>query len=237
VLFDRPDWGPIDTESATAHPVGNAACIAHATPGGVYFEGARIDALIRCRGGILSTSRPDSTRYGLAQVRRSLEVSSLAAEHVIFAPLHPRPLLLTLVRLLNKGDRPVVVDYTETWAVSGNEVREAEGACVCETPAGQRALADAGLVIRGRAPDPLPTTGLAIDLRLPLPPGGLRQLSFAYAAPVSGQEAAPLVQGWRGAAGAELGRTVRAWIERLGAEEDLIAAYRRYLMELQGRPD
>jgi hypothetical protein len=237
VLFDRPDWGPIATESPTIHPVGNSSCVAHATQGGVFFEGGRIEALIRCGGEFLSTSRAEATRFGLAQVRRSLELSSLAAEHLIFAPLRPRPLLLALVRLLNKGDRPVVVDYTETWAVSGSEVREAAGACLCNTPEGQRALADAGLVVRGRAPDPLPTAGLAIDLRLPLPPGEPRQLCFAYAAPDSGNEAAPLVRGWRGGAEAELGRTVAAWIERLGGEEDLIAAYRGKLTELQLGPD
>lgn len=237
MLFDRPDWGPISAGPPGVHPVGNARCTAHATQGSVFFEGARIDALIRCEGEIVSTSRPDATGFGLAQVRRSVELASLVVEHLIFAPHHPRPLLLALVRLLNKGDRPAVVDYTETWAVSGSRVREAAGACVCETPEGQRALADAGLVIRGRAPDPLPTAGLAVDLRLPLPPGEPRQLSFAYAAPEPGSEAAPLVRGWRGGAEVELGRTVAAWIERLAAEEDVIAAYTRHLREMQLRPD
>lgn len=237
MLFERPEWGPVVAGSPTSHPVGNSSCVAHAIQGGVYFEGGRIDALIRCAGELFSTSRADATLFGLAQVRRRIELPSLAVEHLIFAPLHPRPLLLALVRLLNKGDRPVVVDYTETWAVSGSEVREAAGACLCETPEGQRALADAGLVVRGRAPDPLPRAGLAVDLRLPLPPGEIRQLSFAYAAPDSGNEAAPLVRGWRGAAEAELARTVAGWVERLAAEEDLIDAYRRNLTEQQLRPD
>ncbi len=235
MLFDETDWGPTDQVSPPVHPVGNAVCGAHATQDGVYFEGARIDALMRCEGELLSTLRARSTRVGLAQVRRYLEGSPLAAEHLIFAPLHPRPVLLALVRLLNKRDRPAVVDYTETWAVSGSEIREAEGACVCETPSGPRALADAGLVVRGRAPDPLPTAGLALDLRLPLPPGELRQLAFAYAAPPAGQGAAPLIRGWRGVAAAELDRTVAAWTERVGAEEDVIAAYRRHLIEMQVR--
>ena len=61
---------------------------------------------MRAEGNVLSTSTASATEYGVAQVRRALELRSLRIVHVLFAPTSPRALLLAWVRLENRGDEP-----------------------------------------------------------------------------------------------------------------------------------
>lgn len=159
-------------------------------------------------------------------MRRLLEAPSLRLVHVLFAPASPRPLLLGLVRLENTGRRLLQLEYTELWDIPGGPARREEGACVCVTPDGERALADAGAGVRGRALDPPPATGLALSLRLALPPGERRELGFAYVAPAAPEPAAPLVRAWRGEVRAELERTTARWLARLGRTANIVEAYR-----------
>lgn len=146
--------------------------------------------------------------------------------HLVFAPFRSRPLLLGLARIENQSERLLSVRYTELWDVRGEDIHEAEGACVCQTAAGPRALADASAAIRGRAPQPLPRVGLALDMTFALPAGARRQLAFAYAAPQPGDNPAALVRAWRGDVAAELQRTVKAWLARTDRGEDPLEAYR-----------
>ncbi len=190
------------------------------------LEGGRIDALVRTQGVVLRTARPAATELGLAQVRRAAVWRGLAVLHVIFAPVLPRPLLLSCVRLHNRTGEALALDYTELWEIRGEQVSMAEGACSCLTPRGERALADVSAGIRARAPEPLPGTGLALELRMVLPPDATRELSFAYAAPEPGESAAALVRAWRGDAARELERTVRDWMRELAGEADPLAEYR-----------
>ena len=198
----------------------------------MWFEGGRVDALVRCGGALLRISRGASTQVGIAQVRRQAANETLSVTHVLFAPIEPRPLLLAMVELQNRSDAPLPVDYTELWDVAGSETSAAPGACVCETEAGRRALAEASIAIRARAPEPLPTRGLALDLRIGLAPGATRALAFAYAAPGPNEDPAVLVQAWRGDVRAALERTVAHWLEQLQGHEgregaDLIELYRQ----------
>ena len=189
-----------------------------------------MDCLVRCGSELLRTSQPDRTEVGVAQVRRTLHSQRFSVEHLIFAPLEPRPVLLALARIDNHSSEPCVLDYTELWGVSGSDVQAAPGACVCTTPGGERALADASLVSRAEAPDPLPQAGLALQLRLVVPAEQSRELAFAYAAPEPNQSAGALVQGWRGDARAALERVVAHWLERVGGpEEEAVARYRKIL--------
>ena len=190
------------------------------------FAGGSIGSLLVCGTDLLRTSKPQSTRCGLGQVRRLLESPDLQVAHVVFAPERPRPLLLGLVRLESRSDELLQIAYSELWDLPGANVRAAEGTCLCDTADGRRALADAGLAIRGRAPDPLPRAGLALEMRLILPPGERRDLSFVYAAPKPSEEPAALVRAWRGSVEAELAATVRSWRERLGAHANSLRAYR-----------
>ncbi len=176
------------------------------------------------------TADPDSTRFGVAQVRRLLVALPLRVAHVVFAPAAPRPLLLGLVRLENRGARPLSLHYSELWGVEGSDYRTAPGACSCETSGGTRALADAGSVVRGRPPASAPRAGLALDLRLVLPPDSRRHLCFAYAAPEPGEGPELLVRAWRGDVAGELERSVASWLERLSTELDAVAAYRGRFM-------
>lgn len=194
--------------------------------GRVKLEGGRIDALVRARGAVLRTSEPDAIEFGLAQVRRRVARRGLELEHLIFAPVLPRPLLLACVELRNDTAEPLVLDYTELWELDGEAVESAEGACACRTVRGERALADAGAVIRARAPKPLPLGGLALELRTLLRPGALCALSFAYAAPDPPESPAALVRAWRGDVPGELRRTVREWIARLSDQDRPLDAYR-----------
>ncbi len=197
-----------------------------AGPEGVLFAGGAINALLVCGAELLRTSRPQRTRYGLGQVRRLLDSPALRVVHVVFAPDRPRPLLLGLVRLESRSQELLHIAYTELWDLPGTNVRVAEGSCLCDTADGARALADASLAIRGRAPDPLLRAGLALELRVLLPPGERRTLSFAYAAPEEGEEPAALVRAWRGSVEEELRGTARSWRERLGERANSMRAYR-----------
>lgn len=146
--------------------------------------------------------------------------------HLLFAPIRPRPLLLALVRLHNPGRELLQLDYTELWDLPIREPLARPGACLCRLPSGERALADLGSAIRGRTPEPPPSRGLALAMRLLLPPGEMRELSFAYAAPEAPEPAAALVRAWRGGVRDELEETVGSWREALG-QADPVAAYRR----------
>ena len=210
------------------HRMGNPACSAVATPGGVWFESGRIDARVHWRGGWLRTSYADRMDVGLGWARRRVFGEGLSLEHLVFAPAEPRPLLLGLVALRNSTDAGVVAEYCELWEVSGSQPSAAPGACICETGDGRRALADAGIAIRARAPDPLPERGLALDLRIPLAARTTRELSFAYAAPGPNEDPAALVQGWRGGVRAALDSVVAGWLARLAAAPEPLAAYRDY---------
>jgi hypothetical protein len=208
----------------SGHPLANSTSAGRATPSGVWFAGARIDALIGAAGRVLRTSEPDGVEYGVAQVRRMLESSALRVLHVVFAPYAARPILLGLVRLHNRSAEPLLVHYSELWEVDG-AARAAEAACVCATDAGERVLADVSIAPRARAPEPLPERGLALDARLVLPPRERRELCFAYAAPETGDPTHLLVRAWRGDVAEELEHTVQSWLEHLG--ENPLAAYRR----------
>ncbi len=179
-----------------------------------------------CGTELLRTARPDAMHCGLAQVRRRVETAALALLHVVFAPVRPRPLLLGLVRLENRGDGLLELRYTELWDLPGARIRAAESACVCDTEDGARALADAGAALRGRAPQPLPARGLALELELALPPHARRELQFAYAAPEPGEDPAGLVRAWRGDVVGELERTVSLWSARLAGAPNRVEAYR-----------
>lgn len=218
-------WGPTATNAPpSGHPLANAACLGRATPDGVWFAGARIDAFIGAAGRVLRTSQPGAVEFGIAQVRRTVENSELRVLHVVFAPHAARPILLGLVRLHNRTAEPLLVHYTELWEVEGDAPRAAEAACVCATDAGERALADISVAPRSRAPEPLPERGLALDARLVLPPRERRELCFAYAAPETADPTHLLVRAWRGDVSEELEHTVSAWLEHLGS--DPLAAYR-----------
>jgi hypothetical protein len=192
----------------------------------VYLSAGRIDALVICRGQVLRTSDPRRTRFGLAQVRRELAAGALRVLHLVFAPDAARPILLGLVRLENGGDEPLALDYTETWEVEGGDYRAAAGACERHTPDGARALAEVSLAVRARPPEPAPRAGLALELRLLLPPRARRELHFAYAAPGPGDPPAELVRAWRGRVLAELERTAAIWSGRVAGASAPVQAYR-----------
>lgn len=192
---------------------------------GVLLDGGRIDALVVSRLGVCRTSAA-KPRVGLAQLRRYCQLDLLDLVHVVFAPVEPRPLLLGLVRLRNRSSEPLLLTHTELWEVSEGSFGAAEGACERTGPSGVRALADVGSVVRARVPEPAPTRGLALDTPLVLPPDSIRELHFAYAAPPSGEPAAPLVRAWRGDVATELVRTVRFWSAQVGAGTDGVRAFR-----------
>ncbi len=191
----------------------------------MLLDGGRIDALVVSRVGVCRTSTAEP-RLGLAQVRRYCHLDSLDLVHIVFAPVEPRPLLLGLVRLRNRSSAPLPLTYTELWEVAEGSFGTAEGACERVGPRGVRVLADASSVVRARVPEPPPTRGLALDTSLVLPPDSIRELHFAYAAPPSGEPAAPLVRAWRGDVATELVRTVRFWSAQVGAGLDGVRAFR-----------
>jgi hypothetical protein len=197
-----------------------------ASPEWSTFAGGRINSLVLCEGEVGRTAESEETRFGLAQVRRIGTVARLRFAHVLFAPREPRPLLLGLVRLSNTTETPLLVEYTELWDVAEGTFRGYAGACERETPEGIRTLADAGVVLRTRVPEPPPVRGLALDLSLVLPPGAVRELSFAYAAPPPEESAARLVRAWRGEVGEALEGVVQFWRDRFGSSPDAVEAYR-----------
>ena len=200
------------------HPVANEAARALADPGGVVFAGARIDALVRCEGLVLSTREPLLTLFGVAQVRRALRGRSLALAHVLFAPPSPRAILLALVRLENRGDAPLAVEYTETWDLPAGDYRVAPAACERRFGGHVFALAEASDVTRSHAPDQAPTRGLALDLTVALPPRARRHLAFAYVALAEEEDAGELVRAWRG--------QVAAALVEIGGSGQSVADYR-----------
>ena len=92
-----------------------------------------------------------------------VEGRHLRLEHVLFRPDVSRPVRLALVHLENRGDEPLIVDYTETWDLARDGYRVAEAAAVAETRDGLRALADASVAPRARPPRQTPAVGLAPD--------------------------------------------------------------------------
>lgn len=184
----------------------------------MVFAGGKIEALLRVEGGVLSTSRASSTQYGVAQVRRALELGDLRALHVVFAPAEPRALLLGWIRLENRGREPLALEYTETWDLPAGEYATAPAACERRIGGHVLALADAGMVARAEPPSLPPARGLALDLRIALPPGARRHLAFAYVAVPAEEDAGALVRAFRGDVGASLERIGRSGID--------VAAYR-----------
>ena len=102
--------------------------------------------------------------------------------HVVFAPPVPRALLLGWVRLENRGAEPLALEYTETWDVPAGVYSTAPAACERRFGGHVFALADCAIVARADPPAQPPARGLALDLRLALPPGARRHLAFAYVA-------------------------------------------------------
>ena len=227
MLEEDPSWGPsIDRAPPEGHPLTIAPLPAVAASGEVHYAGGRIDALLLCGGRVSRTAEPDDIRYGFAQVRRRFMSGPVGCTHLLFAPERVRPLLLSLVRLVNRGEEPLRVEYTELWDVPDGDYRASEGACERATGVGLRVLADAGVVLRTRAPDEPPARGLALDLVLVLPPRSLRQLYFAYAAPESDDPAGPLIRAWRGDVARELADVVRDWTDRVGGGPEAVSAFR-----------
>jgi hypothetical protein len=185
---------------------------------GVTFAGGRIDALVRCEGVVLSTRESLATLFGVAQVRRALRTPSLSLLHVVFAPASARALLLGLVRIENRSDEPLALEYTEMWDVAAGEYRVAQAACERRFSGHVFALAEASAVTRARAPEAAPSRGLALDVSLAVPARSRRHLSFAYVALPDDEDAGEVVRAWRGGAAAEL--------ERVGSSVASVAAYR-----------
>lgn len=194
--------------------------------GRVSFRGGGIEAQLLCDGRVLRSGEGARWSCGLAQVRRLLDAGPLRVAHVVFAPARPRPLLLGLVRLRNAGSEPLVIDYSELWDVGTGPYRAGEGGAERDAALGTAVLADLASVVRARPPAEPPRSGLALDVRLAVPASTTRQLSFAYAAPGSGEPTPLLVRAWRGDVAGELERTARDWLARLGGVADPVAGYR-----------
>jgi hypothetical protein len=166
----------------------------------------------------LSTSSPDTTQYGVAQVRRALATRDLRVLHVILAPASTRALLLGFVRLENRGDEPLALEYTETWDLAAGEYRAAPTACERRFGGHVFALADASTATRAHPMEPAPARGLALELHVGLPARSRRHLAFAYVALAEDEDPGALVRAWRGEAAAEL--------DRIGASGLSVEAYR-----------
>ncbi len=167
---------------------------------------------------MLSTSRADATEYGVAQVRRALAANDLRVLHVVFAPAARRALLLGWVRLENSGTEPLALEYTETWDIPAGGYASVPGACERRFGGHVFALADCAIVSRAEPPAQPPTRGLALDLRLALPPRARRHLAFAYVAVPEEEDPGALVRAFRGEVGASL--------EEIGRSGLDLAAYR-----------
>jgi len=214
-----PLWGPACADApAEGHPIANEVCRGLADARGVVFAGGKIEALVRAEGAVVSTSSADATEYGVAQVRRALSTRSLRVLHVVFAPVSPRALLLSWVRLENGGDEPLALEYTETWDVPSGEYKTASAACERRFGGHVFALADCAMVARAEPPALPPARGLALDLRLALPPRARRHLAFAYVAVPDEEDPGALVRAFRGEVG--------TCLERLGRSGVDVAGYR-----------
>ena len=177
--------------------------------------------------GVLRTARAERIAFGVAQVRRELSSGKLRVLHLVFAPFRPRPVLFGIVRLHNTGSTPLGLEYTEVWEISGARTRSDVGACVLETPDGERVLADVSAAVRAAPLQPPPKAGLCLVQRAVLPPRSIRELAFAYAAPPPEDSAAALVRAWRGDVAGELARTVAAWRARMRGT-DVLTGYCRW---------
>lgn len=208
---------------ADGHPIANAACRGLADARGVVFAGGRIEALVRAEGSVLSTSTPDSTHYGVAQVRRALATNALRVLHVVFAPAAKRALLLAWVRLENRGTEPLAIEYTETWDVPAGDWTTAQAACERRFGGHVFALADCAMVVRAEPPAQTPTRGLALDLQFAVPAGARRHLAFAYVAVPEEEDPGALVRAFRG----EVGASLEA-IGRSGLDVEAYRALGRY---------
>jgi len=196
--LEDPAWGEASLPLPSAgHTLSNPALEARALADGVYLEGGAING-IAVGDEILRTSEATLIRCGTAQVRRQVSGASMHLLHVLFAPRVERPLLLSLVRFANTGSELFSLDYTELWELPCQDAHEEVGAHVARLPAGERALAEVSSAVRARVPEPPPRFGLALTLRLTLPPGSQRQVGFAYVAPSGEEPAAPMVRAWRG---------------------------------------
>ncbi len=209
----------------------NTVARARARAGEVVFAAARIDGLVLCDGDVLRTRTPDETHFGVAQVRRVLRRKNLQMVHLVFAPWGDRPIVFSLVRLRNTSDEPLPLQYTETWDVSQGEYVAGEAACERRWITAETfALADVGTALRAQPPEPPPNAGLALDLRMALPPQSDRQLSFAFVAAQGEEDPATLVRAWRGDVPRELARTLARWERELGtAGSNSVEAYRRLI--------
>ena len=137
---------------------------------------------------------------------------------MVFAPGTPRALLLGWVRLENQSALPLPLEYTETWDVPSGEYRAASTACERRFGGHVFALADCAMVARAEPPTQAPARGLALDLRLAIPPGARRHLAFAYVAVTDEEDPGARVRAFRG--------DVAACLERIGASGLDVAAYR-----------
>jgi hypothetical protein len=173
---------------------------------------------VRCEGLVHSTRAPLLTLYGVAQVRRALRGDAFELAHVLFAPPSQRAILLALVRLENRGDAPLAVEYTETWDVPKGEYRAASAACERRHSGHVFALAEASDATRARAPEAEPKRGLALDLALVLPQRARRHLAFAYVALPDEEDPGELVRAWRG--------EVADALAKIGASGQSVADYR-----------
>lgn len=193
-------------------------------------------------GRVGRSGSPRATQYGVASLRRHFGAGGLDAEQVLFAPARAQSLLLGLVRLSNPGAEALGVEYSERWElpVVGAHARPGQGACEVDTPAGPRALADVSLAVRTAPLDPPLATGLALAVRLLVPPGATRVFSFAYAAP-SPDDPAPgvLARAWRGEVADEFARTLAFWralAPPADASGSPVVAYRRNVSEAGDAP-
>ena len=212
-----PLWGPACLDApAAGHPIANAACRGLAVGRSVLFAGGKIEALLRVDGAVLSTSAASSTQYGVAQVRRALEIGALRALHVVFAPAEPRALLLGWVRLENRGSELLALEYTETWDLPSGAYSSAPAACERRFGGHLFALADCAMVARAEPPAQPPARGLALDLRIALPPAARRHLAFAYVAVPEEEDSGALVRAFRGDVGSALERIGRSGLDVAG---------------------
>lgn len=191
----------------------------------MHFAGGGIDALLVCRGTVLRSSEPDSTAYGIAQLRRYLAWGPLRVLHLVFAPECERPLLLGLVRLENQGPDLLPVEYSEIWDVRGGDYRAEPGGAERWDVDGVRALADLAVGVRSHSPETASPRGLALDLSLALPPRSRRELCFGYLRGDPGEPVGTTLRAWRGEVRGALAHTVQSWEARLPGGSDPIAAY------------
>ena len=220
-------WGPYTADRTLApFPVANARCRAIVDAGGLHFAGGSIGALVVCRGRVLRTAEPDLTAYGIAQVHRGLGAGALRVLHTVFAPAAERTLLLSLVRLENRGEELLPVEYTELWDVRGEDYACSPGGVERRGVDGLRLLGDLSVGVQSRAPETAPEHGLALDLSVVIPPGSRRELCFGYACADPEEPPGPILRAWRGEVRAALATSVRDWLERLPGASDPIRAYR-----------